>query len=187
MQDFYAAIKHVSANADSLGVDKEKIMIAGDSGGGYICFGASVMLAQNDETNLVKLAMPGIPMTSDYFFSDDAAMTKEEREAAPGMRKTWKMIAADFETQKSDPLLFPGIASDELLEKFPPTIIVEGEFDAFITEATRMAHRLRTAGRLLEFIVIPGVKHGSNMNPEVKSFKTSTDAMKLALREYLHN
>merc|ERR1712038_1942238 len=172
VKDFYMAIKYVIANAQSLGIDASKVAIGGDSGGGYICLGAEVLLAQNDETDLVKVAFPGIPMVDDYCFSDPAAMTNEERDTAHMMRRIWNLLAADMEKQKEDPLLFPGKASFELLEKFPPTIIVEGEFDMFITEATRMAYKLRAAGRLLEFIVIPGSKHGSFMVPMFKCFKT---------------
>ena len=47
-------------------------------------------------------------------------------------REIWKLIAADMEKQKQDPLLFPGKASNELLKKFPPTIIWEAEFDMYI-------------------------------------------------------
>lgn len=187
VKDFYMAIKYIVENAEKLGIDPSKIGIGGDSGGGYICLGAEVLLAQNDETDLIKLALPGIPMVDDYCFSDLAAMTNEERDTAPMMRAVWKMIAADMEKQKTDPLLFPGKAAPELLEKFPPTIIVEAEFDMFITEATRMAYKLRAAGRLLEFMVIPGSKHGSAMFPAFKCFKTGSEAMKLAFQEYLHN
>merc|ERR1711992_338667 len=95
VKDFYMAVKYVIENAEKLGIDAKKIAIAGDSGGGYICLGAEVMLAQNDETDLVKLALPGIPMVDDYLFSDPAAMTNEERESAMVMRKVWKCIAAD--------------------------------------------------------------------------------------------
>ena len=37
------------------------------------------MLAQKDESSLVKAAFPIIPMISDYFFSDPEAMTVEEK------------------------------------------------------------------------------------------------------------
>ena len=187
VKDFYMAIKYVANNAEKLGIDPSKIAIAGDSGGGYICLGAEVLLAQNDETDLVKLAIPGIPMTDDYHFSDSAAMTKEEREMCPMQRKIWTLIAADMEKQKQDPLLFPGKASTELLQKFPPTIIFEAEFDIYITEATRMAYKLRAAGRLLELIIIPGSKHGSYYMPGTKCFKVANDAFKLMMQEYLHN
>ena len=49
-----------------------------------------------------------------------------------------------------------------------------------------MAFKLRAAGRLLEFVVIPGSKHGSYIMPGIKSFKVHNDALKLALEEYLH-
>ena len=63
-------------------------------------------------------------MVDDYLFSDPAGMTKEERDGHLTMRKVWKFLAADMEKQKGDPLLFPGKASTEILEKFPPTIIL---------------------------------------------------------------
>merc|ERR1711894_764570 len=119
--------------------------------------------------------------------SDPAAMTTEERDNCFMMRKIWTLIAADMEKQKQDPLLFPGKASLEVLQKFPPTIIFEVEFDMYITEATRMANKLRAAGRLLELIIIPGSKHGSYYMPGTKCFKVANDAFKLMLQEYLHN
>jgi acetyl esterase len=185
VKDFYEAIKYVSKNAESLGVDPSKIVIAGDSGGGYICLGAMVMLVQSEESDLVKLAIPGVPMVDDYCFSDPLAMTVEERAATGFMRKTWKLIAADFEQQKTDPLLFPGKASDDILGKFPPTIIMECEFDQYITEATRLAHRLRRAGRLLEFVVVPGAGHASCMTPHLKSYDVYFDSLKTIVKEYI--
>ena len=65
--DFYCAMKHVKDNAESLGVDESRIAIAGDSGGGYICFATMVMMAQKEEIGLVKLAIPGIPMLGECY------------------------------------------------------------------------------------------------------------------------
>ena len=187
VKDFHEVIQYVSKNAESLGVDPAKIVIAGDSGGGYICLGSMVMLAQNDESHLVRLAIPGVPMVDDHCFSDPLAMTLEERFCVGIMRKVWKYcIAADFEQQKTDPLLFPGKASEELLEKFPPTAIMTCEFDQYITEGTRLAHRLRRAGRLLEFVVVPGAGHASSLTPELKSNEVYFDSLKTVVNEYVH-
>ena len=91
--DFYEVVKHVSENAGELGVDPARVAIAGESGGGYICAGTMVMLAREDQANMVKLAIPIIPMLSDYCFSDPAAMLKYEAEGADGMQKIWRLIA----------------------------------------------------------------------------------------------
>ena len=185
--DFYCAIKHVIEHASEYGIDPNKIAIAGDSGGGYIAMGAMVMLAQKDEGHLIKLAIPGIPMINDYEFGDEKSMTKEERESAAGMRKIWKCLATDLDTQRNDgdPLLFPAKANDELIAKFPPTIIWETEFDFYLTESSRMARRLRATGRLLEFYVLPGALHSSTSFPQMKLFEKSLTDYKLAIETYL--
>merc|ERR1712038_1979302 len=155
--DFYEAIKYVAANAEQLGVDPSRI------------------------------AMPVIPMLDDYEFSDPLSMTKEEAESAVMMQKIWQAIGGpDFEAKRQDPLLFPGKASPELLAKMPPTIVWEDEFDMYITPASRFAHKLRTAGRLLEFVVIPGAKHGSGMMPQFSAiWKLTREAWRVAIQEYL--
>ena len=184
--DFYEVIKYVVNNAENLSVDPNKIAIAGESGGGYICFGSMVLMAQRNESQLIKLAMPNIPMISDYCFSDIAEMTAEEREYAPMLRRVWKsFIAFDFEKQRTDPLLFPSKANDELLRKMPPTIVWSAEFDMFLTETVRFANRLRVCGRLLELAILPGIKHATNYDPKYKSFRVGMDAYKLAVQEYL--
>ncbi len=97
------------------------------------------MLAKNNETNLVKLAVPSIPMLSDYSFSSPSAMTAEETQILGMQQKCWKCIAGpvQLDAKWEDPLLFPGKASEEMILKMPPTIVWECEFDIFITEATR--------------------------------------------------
>ena len=185
--DFYCAVKHIVEHAADYGVDPQRIAIAGDSGGGYIVMATMVMLAQKDEGHLIKLAIPGIPMIDDYAFGDPKSMTKEERQNAAGMKKVWECIATNLDEQRknSDPLLFPAKADDELLGKMPPTIIWEVEFDFFITEATRMARRLRNAGRLLELYIAPGMTHGATIEPDFKVSIKSMEDYKLALQTYL--
>ena len=86
-------VKYVSLHAVDLGVDPDRLAIAGESGGGYICSGAMVHLARQGEGHLVKLAVPVIPMLSDDSFGDTAAMTKLEAENAEGQQKIWRLIA----------------------------------------------------------------------------------------------
>ena len=185
--DFYRAAKYIIQHAADFGVDPQRIAIAGDSGGGYIVMATMVMLAQKDEGHLIKLAIPGIPMIDDYAFGDPKSMTKEEMEHALAIRKLWECIATDLDEQRknSDPLLFPAKADDELLGKMPPTIIWEVEFDLVITEATRMAGRLRAAGRLLELYVLPGAMHGTSLEPNTKLFHKNIEDLKLAISTYL--
>ena len=183
--DFYCAVKHIIENAECLGIDASRIAIAGDSGGGYICFATMVMFAEKDESHLIKLSIPSIPMIDDYSFTDPALMTNEERKSAPVMKKTWHCIANHLETDRNNPLLFPAKASDDIIRRMPATIIWEFEFDIFITEATRMAHRMRREGRLLEFRVQPGMTHMSAYISGTEGYRLNMEDYKLAIKEYL--
>ena len=199
--DFYEVVKYVSSHANNLCIDPSRIAIAGESGGGYICAGTMVQLAREEKANLVKLAIPIIPMLSDYSFTDKTAMTREEAENAIGQQKLWRLIAGPnvgnvmlkiFQTillqmtaLSKDALLFPDKVEERTLSKMPPTIIWEAEFDIFLTEACRFANRLQAAGRLLELVVIPGAKHGSGMSPICGCFKMEREAWRMAVHEYL--
>merc|ERR1712055_1162790 len=99
------------------------------------------MLAKNNESHLVKLAVPVIPMLDDYCWGDTKSMTKEEAGMAVMQQKIWKALSTDLEDQRAsgDPLLFPAKATEDMLAKFPPSVIVEAEFDFYITEASRFA------------------------------------------------
>ena len=54
IDDSYAAVKWVIANAERLGIDANRIALMGESGGGYITGGVSMRLAEADESHLVK-------------------------------------------------------------------------------------------------------------------------------------
>lgn len=54
IHDSYAALKWVLANAEKLGIDKNRVGMYGESGGGYICAGVAMCLAMAGEGALVK-------------------------------------------------------------------------------------------------------------------------------------
>ena len=77
---FIFMCQYIHENCDKWNVDPEKIVISGESGGGYVTMATMVLLAQREESHLVRAAIPIIPMISDYFFGDKESMTLEERQ-----------------------------------------------------------------------------------------------------------
>ena len=69
--DAYAAVKFAHQYADNLGIDRSRIGIMGDSGGGYICSAVGMVLAQTNESHLVRFQMPLIPQTSNVFIREN--------------------------------------------------------------------------------------------------------------------
>merc|ERR1712032_1808597 len=94
--DFSSVLTHLSSNACSFGLDSQRLAAAGESGGGYVCMSALLHLAMRGQTGLVKLALPIVPMLSDYFLTTSPlSMTEEERFNVAGMRASWKAIAQE--------------------------------------------------------------------------------------------
>lgn len=69
------------------------------------------------------------------------------------------MYATDWENQQNDPQVFPGKASDEILKKYPPTVIWTSEFDFLRRDNEQFAARLKKVGKLAEISIMPARTH----------------------------
>jgi len=79
IDDCYAALKWVIAKSDYLGINKNKIVTMGESGGGYICAGVSMRLAEANEGKLIKFSAQIIPMVSNrLFITPDSELAEQE-------------------------------------------------------------------------------------------------------------
>jgi len=65
--DVVAAIKHVRANADEYGVDLKRMVMHGNSGGGFAVLAASNLLAMNNEAHFLNLIFVSQPSCAGYF------------------------------------------------------------------------------------------------------------------------
>ena len=50
---------------------------------------------------------------------------------------------------------------EEVIKLFPKTVIITSEFDCYRHDSSQMASRLFRYGKLAEFVVLPGLNHGS--------------------------
>lgn len=141
--DVYATTKYIIENADELGVDPEKIMLAGDSSGGLVTLSAAAQFAKRDESNLIKFIMPNDPKMLGHYlvtpFEDqdilERGLSFDTRFAAlhaSGHTEASLQKALD----EGDPLVFPELADPKVLAKFPPVVMIEGEFDKYVTPAS---------------------------------------------------
>ena len=61
----YECVKHVYHNADCYGVDQKKICLGGRSGGAYLATGAAMLMAQKNESYMVKAMFLSAPLLTD--------------------------------------------------------------------------------------------------------------------------
>ena len=159
-EDVYHLIAHLYNKSDTYGLDKTKIGVYGASGGGYVMSGVGMILAQKDEAHMVKSFYMFTPMLDDTVWTTK----KEELNAVElymkdNLKSIFSFHAKGFKNQLNDTNLYPSKMSEQLIKKFPKTVMATTEFDIFRTETDKFAQRLKKAGRLEEYVTYPGSVH----------------------------
>lgn len=155
-QDFAKVIEHVYNNADKWGVDRSKICASGVSGGGWICLGATILLARARKAHMIKAQFLWTPMISDSTSGCKKEDLKEYEMEPETMTAIFKLLAKDFTDQKNDENLYPGLCPDEIFEKLPPMAIFTAEFDFLRRDCLALKERALKHGKLLDFHDTPG-------------------------------
>jgi len=179
LEDNYAALEWLYNNAASLGVDRSRIAVMGDSAGG----GHAAMLV------LATRNRGAIPLDAQilvYPMLDDRTGSTLQAPYWMGYG-TWTPeanvfgwtsllgVPAGSETVPAGAV--PARETD--LAGLPPTFIAVGSVDLFVDEDIEYARRLVAAGVPTELLVVPGAYHGFQSNspdtPLARQFNAAID------------
>lgn len=160
IEDCYAATEWVVANAAELGIDPERIAVMGDSAGGMLAAGVSLMARDLNGPKLLcqVLLYPGVD-------SDMGADSIKEFADGPGLTQDdiryLRDIAGDGLNAMS-PYQIAMFAPD--LSGLPQTIIAVAECDPTRDWDERFARRLMQSRVQTTITRYPGMIHGFMMN-----------------------
>jgi acetyl esterase/lipase len=169
VEDCYAALKWLHANADSLGVDRNRIAIGGESAGGGLSAGLALLTRDRGKIKLChqQLIYPMI--------DDRSAMSKHPTAGEFIWNKKanhfgWSaMLGHPPGKAKVSPYVAAARAKD--VSGLPPTFISTGALDLFAEENMEYARRLMRAGVPVEMHVYPGAIHGFDGVPSSRLAK----------------
>ncbi|ORA82540.1 alpha/beta hydrolase [Mycolicibacter kumamotonensis] len=162
-EDAWAATEWAAGNAEALGLDPHKLVIAGDSAGGGVA--AAVALSARDrggpEIFAQVLMYPGLDR-------DMGAASVVSRPDAPMLSRDdidYLHELADVGADAPhDVRRFPAYASD--VSDLPQAIVITAELDPISDWGERYARRLRDAGVQTTVTRYPGIYHGFLMRSE---------------------
>jgi triacylglycerol lipase len=160
VEDAYAALAWIRAEAKALGVDPERIAIGGASAGGGHAAALALYARDRGETQ-IRLQVLEAPML------DDRTGANGQRHPFNG-RYTWTEKANQFgwrsllgvEPGGAEAPAGSVLARAEDLRGLPSAFILVGALDLFVGENLEYARRLIHAGVPTELHVIPGAFHG---------------------------
>lgn len=185
VEDCYAALRWLHANAGELGVDADRIAIGGASAGGGLAAGLGLLTRDRGEVPLVFQLLI-YPMIDDRTVttSDPHPYTGEFLWTHASNRFGWAALLGQ-EPGSEGVSPYAAAARAEDVAGLPATFISVGALDLFLEEDMEYARRLLRAGVPTELHVYPGAYHGFNLAPEARATQAYTRDMMNALRRAL--
>ncbi len=150
LEDCLKAARWARDNAASLGCDANRMVVCGDSAGGNL----STLVAQHSgvEFKMQLLVYPAVDarcVTESYrkngegFLLTAAAMDWFYGHYLSGSGSTG---SSPLTGSAEDPLVSPLLASDAILAKMPPTLVITAEYDPLCDEGEQYAQKLNALG-----------------------------------------
>lgn len=162
VEDCYAALCWLDAQADALGVDRSRVIMAGASAGGGLAAGVALLSRERGGPRVRGLVL-------DYPMLDDRGITPSTRQFdgvgvwdRVSNETGWRALLGDAVATDAVPsAAAPARESD--LTGLPPTFIGVGSEEIFRDEAIAFASRLWESGVAAELHVWPGAFHACDI------------------------
>lgn len=167
LEQCYAMIKYAKEHAADLKIDPERIMIMGHSAGGNFC--AAIGLMENEKN---ELGLKGIIL--DYPPTDiatDAYDKPRPKGALPPQLSRIFDAAYCRPEERSNPLVSPAYATEDMVCNFPPTLVITAGQDSLATETEKFKDILLNAGVEVTFRRFEGAIHGFTIITEKQAKK----------------
>ena len=187
LEESYAALKWVAANAQELGADGTRIAVAGNSVGGNMT-AALALMTKDRKGPRIGYQVLLIPAT------DASVDTQSYHEYGTGrflarafMKYGWDLYAPDAKT-RDNPYVSPLRASTDQLKGLPPALVITAENDPLRDEGEAYARKLKDAGVTVAAVRYNGTIHDFvllNAIRHVPSTEAAIDQINDGLRQHL--
>ncbi len=147
------------------GVAASHIVIAGESAGGNLTLATAVALGESGDE--LPAALVAISATIDMAMTGESFRTRALVDASPGSgfaQDVFAIYTSHGATDPRNPLVSPLYAN---VHGFPPTLLQVGTQEMFLSDATRMADRLKAAGVEVKLEIWPGMFHAFTVGPDI--------------------
>ena len=161
VEDCYAGLVWVAEHAAELGIDPDRIMVNGQSAGGGLAAGVTLLARDRGGPSLAGSALV-CPMLDDR---DRTVSTRQHEKAVVWDRRSnrtgWAALLGErVGGPDVSPYAAPARAAD--LSGLPPTFLDVGSAEVFRDEIVEYASRIWAAGGSAELHVWAGAFHGSD-------------------------
>ena len=166
LNDCVSGLRWVSENAAELGIDPNRIIVAGESGGGNLTLAVGLRLVRERATDLIQGLYALCPYIAGSWPRDDLPSSTENNGILLDLwSNTGAMAYGIEEFENQNPLAWPGFANEEDVRGMPPTVISVNECDPLRDEGIEFYRLLLRAGQPARCRQVMGTIHGTEIFP----------------------
>jgi acetyl esterase/lipase len=158
IDQIYAGTKWVAENGDEINVDGKSLAVVGNSVGGNMTAVTAIKAIENGGPNIKALVMMWPIVDADFETGSYKQFGKDRFLTTSLMKWMYDLYISDPE-KRNDPHASPLKASDEVLAKFPPTLVQVAESDILRDEGEAFGRRLDEAGATAATVRYDGMIH----------------------------
>jgi acetyl esterase/lipase len=184
LNDCVSGLKWVASHADMLNIDKNRIIVAGESGGGNLTLATGLKLKRDGELGLIKGLYAMCPYIAGAWPQDRYPSSTENNGILLDLHNNHGRMGYGIEAfEAKNPLAWPAFATEDDVKGFPPTIISVNECDPLRDEGLEFYRMLLRAGVPARGRQVMGTVHGTEIFaiccPDI-SRDTAADIARLA-------
>ena len=166
LNDCVSGVKWVRDNAATLNIDPERIVIAGESGGGNLTLATGLKLKQDGDIGLVKGLYALCPyIAGEWPLAQNPSSTENNGILLDLHNNTGAMGYGIEAWRARDPLAWPGHASADDVKGLPPVVISVNECDPLRDEGINFYRLLIHNGVSARCRQVMGTVHGTEVFP----------------------
>ncbi|ADO69814.1 alpha/beta hydrolase [Stigmatella aurantiaca] len=186
VEDCYAALRWLHANAAQLGVDASRLAIGGESAGGGLAAALGLMLRDRGDVPVIFQVLI-YPMIDDRTAAgvDPAPHVGAFFWTRASNRFGWKCLLGQ-KPGGADVSPYAAPARAHSLAGLPPTLMCVGALDLFMEETVEYARRLLAEGVPTELHVYPRAVHAFNLVEQTQVAQSFLRDYEQALRRALY-
>jgi len=164
LNDCLSGLRWVVANTARLGVDPERIVVAGESGGGNLTLATGLALCRDGDIGIVKGLYALCPYIAGHWPFPESPSSTENNGILLDLHNNRGAMGYGIEAfNERNPLAWPSFATAEQVAGFPPTVINVNECDPLRDEGINFYRMLLAAGVPARCRQMMGTMHGTEI------------------------
>jgi len=161
LNDCVSGVKWVHANAAELGIDPDRLIVAGESGGGNLTLATGLKLKQDGDQGLIRGLYALCPYIAGHWPQDRFPSSIENNGILLNLHDNRGRLAYGIEAfEAENPLAWPSFASEADVAGLVPTVISVNECDPLRDEGIEFYRLLLRAGVPARCRQVMGTSHG---------------------------